>query len=342
MRIRLFLILGLVGAALAASAAASAYPWPVKPFNRQHPIRANFGDPRTIFQIPLFQDGIEGPGSFLFHNGIDISAPDGTSVYPVLSGTVHLLGGESVAVETPERGRSFQYFHIVPIVAEGETVIAQRTVIGYIAKSWGHVHLTEIRDGKVWNPLAPRGIAPYRDRTKPTVADIVFREGGTIKELDPLAVCGRVAIAAQAYDTPPLKIPGVFANFPVAPATVSWTMRRVGSGEVVAPTTMVVDFSGNLPLDTEFWDLYARGTYQNAPRFGERQFGLMPGRFLYNLTPPAGVDSRTLPNGVYQVTVRATDMRGNTSSLNRRFTLTNQSTSATGCPPTSTTPPKKP
>ena len=91
MRLRLILILGLTALSLLATTGAAAYPWPVKPFNKQHPIRANFGDPRTIFQLGLFQNGIAGPGTFLFHNGIDIAAKDGTSVYPVMSGVVKLL-----------------------------------------------------------------------------------------------------------------------------------------------------------------------------------------------------------------------------------------------------------
>ena len=303
----------------------------MKPFKKQHPIRANYGDPRTVFTLSLFQDGIQGPGSFQFHNGIDISAPDGTNVYPVMSGTAKILSGDSISVDSP--GRSFQYFHIIPVVTDGESVVASRTLLGYIATGWGHVHLTELRGGHLWNPLSKGGIAPYRDTTKPTVSSVEFRQFGTMKELDPLGVCGRISIVTEAFDTPPLKVRGTFAAFPVAPATVTWTLRRVGTGALVAPTATPVDFRAGLPLDAEFWDVYARGTYQNAPRFGPRQFSLMPGRFLFNLSPTDGIDTRTLPNGIYQVTVRAADIRGNTRALNQRFTVTNQATSETGCPP---------
>ena len=106
----------------------------------------------------------------------------------------------------------------------------------------------------------------------------------------------------------------------------------MGSGEVVSPPASAVDFRHTLPLDAEFWDVYARGAYQNAPRFGVRQFGFMPGRYLYQLTP-SGLDTRTLPNGVYQVTVRASDIRRDASSLNQRVTVINQSGTPTGCPP---------
>src|SRR5262245_57312365 len=44
------------------------YGWPVKPFNRQHPVRAFLNDPR-----------IGSNGGTSFHFGIDVSAPDGTA-----------------------------------------------------------------------------------------------------------------------------------------------------------------------------------------------------------------------------------------------------------------------
>jgi hypothetical protein len=65
----------------------------------------------------------------------------------------------------------------------------------------------------------------------------------------------------------------------------------------------------------------------------------MPGRFLYQLTPPTGLDTRTLTNGVYQVTARASDIKGNVGSLNQRFTVVNQAGTPTGCPPA---PPHRP
>jgi len=332
-RLRLSVLIALLcGASLIASAGVAAYPWPVKPFNKQHPIRANFGDPRTVFLGSIFDDGLSGPGTFLFHNGVDISAPDGTPVYPVVSGTAHVVSGDEVAVDTGQE-RSFQYYHVAPQIGDGEKVIAGKTVLGRIRKTFGHVHLSEIRGTAIWNPLARGGLAPYRDTTRPTVSTVLFREYGTLRELDPLAVCGRVSIVAEAHDTPPMKVSGNFANFPVSPALVMWTLRRVGTGLVVAPPTIAADFRGTLPLAADFWNVYARGTYQNAPRFGVRQFGFMPGRFFYQLTPESGLDTRTLPNGVYQVTARASDIKGNAGSLNQRFTVVNQSGTPTGCPP---------
>jgi len=315
--------------ALAAPASAGAYPWPVKPFNQQHAVRANFGDPRTIFSLSFFTNGIVGPGDFQFHNGIDIAAPDGTPVYPVDSGTVRLFDGSEIAVKSDSGDRSFQYFHLVPRVADGQHVIAKKTILGYVARTFGHVHLTEIRDARVWNPLAPGGIAPYHDRTKPRVPSIFMRGPKSLAPLDPLGVCGEVSIAAEAYDTPPVKVKGSFANFPVTPAFLKWSMRKV-STPVIEPERTIWDVRTELPTRPEFWDVYARGTYQNAPRFANRQFSLMPGRFIYNLD--SSFDTRTVPNGVYQVSVVAADVRGNKTLANQRFTIVNQSNTESGCP----------
>lgn len=316
--------------ALILPGSAAAYPWPVKPFNKQHPVRANFGDPRTIFEMSLFQSGLEGPGSFRFHNGIDISAPDGTSVYPVVSGTVKSIDGDTISVTT-EDNRVFQYYHLIPVVADGEKVVAKQTLLGYIQRAAGHVHLAEIRGFKVWNPLAKGGLSPYRDTVKPHVTGVYLRGPGSLAPLDPLGVCGTVSIVAEASDIPQVKVTGSFAGLPVSPALVAWTMRKV-AGAVYQPLIAAADFRTTLPPTPEFWSVYARGTYQNAPRFGNRQFALMPGRYLYNLN--TSFDTRTVPNGVYQVTARAEDIRGHAASLAQRFTIVNQAGTETGCPPT--------
>ncbi len=328
MRSRLRVTLLSAGLALAWAAAAHAYPWPVRPFDKPHPVRANFGDPRTIFSTPLFPNGMLGAGSFTFHNGIDISAPDGTPVYPVASGIARLVNGATVAVTTND-GRAFQYYHVTPTVLDGDLVTARKTILGFILRGAGHVHLSEFAGGRVINPLARGHLKPYIDTLHPRVASIQFRQEGTLRELEPLGICGRVSIVAEAYDTPQLKIPGSFVGFPVTPAYVSWSLRR-WLGPVVVKPTAAADFRGTLPLAGSFWDVYARGTYQNAPRFGTRQFGSMPGRYFFNLR--SDFDTRQIPNGVYLVSVRAADMRSNAGTATRRFTVSNIRGTPTGCP----------
>lgn len=307
MRRRLVTAFSALALALLASANASAYPWPIKPFHQQHPIRANFGDPRTRFWNTMLTDGLQGPGLFQFHNGIDIAAPEGTPVYPIVSGTVKLIDGAAVLVRSP--GHKFQYFHIIPTVHNGQHVVAQRTVLGHIMHAANHVHLTEIRGRRVWNPLARGGIAPYVDRTTPQVDAIFARPVTSLVPIESNTLCGRVSLVATAHDMPPLPVPGTFAGYPVSPASVTWSLTML-SGFAYVPTIPAADFRTTLPIVRNFWNVYARGSYQNAPRFSNQQFQ-MPGRFLYNLA--ATFDTRSYPNGSYEVRVHISDMRGNWS-----------------------------
>ena len=119
---RLLAALGALVAALAFAGGASAYGWPLRPFDRPHPIRGGFGDPRTVFTLGFFSDPWAGPGTFSFHNGIDISARAGTPVYAVTSGIAHIRTAGQVEVESPllnATRRVFQYEHITPHVQEG-------------------------------------------------------------------------------------------------------------------------------------------------------------------------------------------------------------------------------
>jgi murein DD-endopeptidase MepM/ murein hydrolase activator NlpD len=333
-RFRLTFISAAFVLALAASATASAYPWPIKPFKKQHPIRAYFGDPRTQFQNTLLTDGLRGPGLFLFHNGVDIAAPEGTPVYPVVSGTVRLIDESAVSVKTDDR-RTFQYFHIVPTVVNGDHVVAQRTLIGYAMHAYNHVHLTEIRGYTVWNPLAAGGLGPYQDSTIPEVDAITLRPAGSLLPLDPAKICGRVSIVSAAHDIPPLPVPGAFAGFPVSPARVTWSLAKAG-GPFFVPDVKVVDLRTTLPRATDFWNVYARGSFQNAPSFSARQY-FMAGRFIYSLA--RAFDTRTYPNGEYIVTVSVTDMSGNSSDAQQRFRIENQLGTPTGCAPPLPAPP---
>jgi hypothetical protein len=313
--------------ALCATATASAFPWPIKPFGKQHPIRANFGDPRTRFLNTMLTNGLDGPGTFAFHNGIDIAAPPDTPVYPVISGRAHYIDLSAISVKTKGRG-VFQYFHIVPTVHEGEQVVAGRTILGYVLNAYDHVHLSWIRGGRVWNPLAHGGIAPYRDRTVPAVDAINVRPSGSLLSFDSDTICGVVSIVAAAHDVTPIPISGSFGGFPVSPALVTWSLYKVG-GSTYVRDSVAADFRKTLPSARAFWNVYARGSYQNAPRFSNRQY-FMPGMFLYNLAHE--IDTRDYPNGRYEVLTHVADMRGNESDGALQFLIENHAGTETGCP----------
>lgn len=306
--------------ALACAGTAGAYPWPVKPFNRPHPVRGGFGDPRTVFSVAPAATGLFGPGEFSFHNGVDISAPPGTPVYAVLSGTAYAASREQVNVDV-RPGLIFQYDHIDPVLYPAHPVVAGKTILGYVQKAAGHVHLTEIRNSRVTNPLQKGHLSPYFDRTRPRVAAISVRDAQA-QPMGFLGVHGKVELTAEAYDTPQIPAPGSWRRMPVAPALVQWRLNRANTGAVVLPTQTAADFTTGLPLNRDFWSVYARGTYQNQPRFDQTIYAWMPGQFIFDLTP-ALFDTQTLKNGPYVLTVTATDVRGHRGTLQQPFFVRN-------------------
>jgi hypothetical protein len=327
--------------ALALSGSAAAYPWPVKPFDRQHPIRGFFGDPRTVYQDGILAGAFQGPASISFHQGIDISAPNGTPVYAVENGTIHYLGAATLNLIT-NHDVTFQYFHITPVVGEGQEVHARTTILGYVQPPYNHVHLTEIDGIRAVNPLQRGHLTPYRDRTKPHVREIVVRDK-TGEVATPIGLCGRVELDVDAYDEPPMPVPGTYRGLPVAPALVQWSMARVG-GKVVSPWKTVADFRRTLPPNSQFFSTYAKGTYENSPRFGREQYAGMPGRYLFLLAPY--FDTTSVPNGNYTIEVRVADVRGNSSTGSLRISILNAKTGACPgslpAPPGSSPPPSEP
>lgn len=317
------MVLAAAASLLVCAPAARAYPWPIAPFNKPHPIRANFGDPRTVFfdQPPV---SIDGPGLFSFHNGIDISAPGGTAVYPVANGIAHLLSPTWLAVRTFRA--EYRYIHIFPVVREGEHVFRSRTILGYVEASAGHLHFSELH-GDAVNPLRRGHLEPYIDHVKPKVTDIILRgpDGQTL--VSPQAVCGTFAILAGAQDATALPVPGAWAGLAVAPAIVSWTLRTRAGRTVVRPS-IVANFLKPLPADARFWNIYARGTFQNSARFGRMQLSRLQGRFLFVLS--RRFDSHRLGNGHYVLTVDAQDARGNHGTLSETITVANGSPACSG------------
>jgi len=330
-----FLLPALLALVLLAPAGASGagYPWPFKPFDKQHPIRGYFGDPRTIYENGILSDPFDGGGFFSFHQGVDIAAPDGTAIYAIANGTAHYLGASTLNLDTGT-GVVFQFFHIVSVVAEGQHVTKSKTVLGYVQPPYGHVHISEIDGSRIVNPLQNGHLTPYRDTTKPTIRDVLIKNQTGILQA-PLGLCGGIELDADVFDTPPVAVPGPFHGMPVAPAYVAWRLMRI-TGQVVVPWTVVADFRQTLPSNAKFWDVYARGTYENAPRFGREQYALMPGRFLFLL---ARFDTTTFANGVYVLSVRAADIRGNAALATRRLSVLNGKGACPGSLPAAPTAP---
>jgi len=207
-----------------------SYGWPIKPFNRQHPVRANLNDPRN-------GDG-DAKG---FHFGIDVSAPNGTAVYAIEAGQVFLTRGR-MAVAVKGTTRTFGYWHIMPAVRNHQ-IVRVHQLLGYICNNDGgneHVHLAERRGNEYLNPLRPGGIGPYVDRTPPAVASVEFFHRG--REVASDALSGRVDIVVEALDTPSLRVPSISAGRGFRPGSTARSMppapcRTTSASQVTTGST---------------------------------------------------------------------------------------------------------
>src|SRR5438067_6402066 len=270
------------------------YSWPLRPFDRPHPVRAYFNDPR-----------ISG-ASRAFHFGIDISAPNGTPVYAVEAGTVHLEDARAVSVAAA--GVDFGYWHVVPVVGQLERV-RRHQLLGHVESPWLHLHFAERRGGHYRNPLRHGALRPWHDTTKPHVTSVAFLRDG--HELEPSTLTGAVDVIANAHDMPPLAVPPPWDALPVPPARPRW--RVVRDGTVVRPWHTPVDFAQTLIPRERFDRVYAPGTRQNHAG--------KPGLYRFYLAHTWS--TQLLADGGYELEAEAGDLAGNTGSLRLPFVLVN-------------------
>jgi hypothetical protein len=277
--------------ALSAAGVASAYPWPVKPFDDQHAVRSAFCDPR----LWAGSDGTAGA----FHFGVDIVAADGTPVYSVAPGTV-FRRPDSVAVRQAD-GHEFSYWHVTATVTEHEFVRAGE-LLGFVTPGWGHVHFAESDRRGYLNPLRPGALEPFSDWTAPVVARV-----------DADVQNGQLDATAEAYDPPPITPPPPWHDARWAPALVRWRLLR--GGIEVLPWTTAADFRTNWLPPQRFATVYAPGTAQNHPG--------LPGRYVFWLA--RGRDVTSFAPGTYVLEVEAEDTAGNTGAASASFELAGQS-----------------
>jgi hypothetical protein len=141
--------------------AINPYPWPISPFNTQHPITATLGEYRPPY----------GSLGKHFHWGVDIGESAGVSVFSVKSGVIEGKGNEYVIID------NYRYVHITPKVNIGDSVIAFVDTIGIIkdigtpGSAGDHLHFAEGMGGisNRVNPLRTGGLTPYADNAMPAV-----------------------------------------------------------------------------------------------------------------------------------------------------------------------------
>jgi hypothetical protein len=270
------------------------YGWPLKPFDRVHPVRGSFNDPR-----------ISGR-SRAFHFGIDVSAPDGTPVYAVIGGTAHLENENAVSIDAGDV--DFGYWHIIPAVRHHQQV-ARHQLLGRVLAPWAHVHFAERRNRNYVDPLRPGALTPWRDPTSPRIGAISFERDGRVVKPD--AVFGDVDVIVEAYDRPPVPPPEPWHDVILTPAFIRW--RVMHGSRIARPWHTPIDFRKGLLPQSRFAGVYASGTRQNRPN--------KPGRYRFFVAHTWS--TRLLPDGPYRLEAEAVDERGNSARAGLPFQIVN-------------------
>lgn len=297
------------------AASPSRYPWPLQPFDRQHPVRGFLSDPRIQ------------AGGKTFHFGIDIAAPAGTPVFSVTAGKVSYGSPGDVAdnggiVVVEAAGRNFGYWHVAPAVAPG-THIPLHGLLGHIAshpEDWGHVHFAESTHDTggitYWNPLRPAAITPFADYGPPVIEEI-------LTSLPAHQLHGLVDLTVKAHDNTPIAItqpnPPGWHGMPVTPALIRWRISR-GQTRLVSwqiavdrRTSFRPHIHGTPPTDANFATIYTPDATQNNPN--------SPGNYHFWLE--RSLDTTHYPNGSYQLEVEASDVRNNRRTAQLAITIVN-------------------
>ena len=258
--------------------------WPIKPFHRQHALRAGLNELRPS----------------TFHVGVDIQTPDSKKVYALQSGRAHVI--ESSGAEERVQVGSYIYWHVNLRVREGQSVRAFRTLVGTVKKGFGHLHLSEVRGGRYLNPLRPGGrvLSPWREVAAPVLDEPRFLSDGRIliEAFDPQTfrirtrhntpVLGLAALAYRVLDRRGRPVTGLY-----------WALR------------------GTQNLD---WSLHSRvySSRTRPPYFWcwIRHPDCKP-RWDYVLAGGLAptIESLRLPGGRYQLAAYAWDWAGNASAL---------------------------
>jgi hypothetical protein len=287
-------------AALFLAPGAAAYSWPLKPFDKQHPVRGTFGDARYHLDA-------EGQLS-AFHFGVDIAAPDGTAVYAVEPGVVVRRHATSVTIGRAS-GRRFGYWHIAPVVHSG-TYVRLHQLLGYVLPGWGHVHFAESMRGDYRNPLRRGALKPFNDHTVPVVASVqVLNADGSAADNGHIA--GAIDITADVYDLPPLRLQPPWDVARLAPAAIWWNL--IDSAGSVVESSFAVSFDFSLPADILYGWVYAPGSWQNKPH--------RPGHYVYRVAD--AFDTASIVDGTYTLEVGASDTRNNVGTSRVALAIAN-------------------
>jgi hypothetical protein len=306
--------------------------WPVRPHNRQHPVRGSFLDPRPDPELGA-----------VYHTGVDIAVRDDRPERGAPAGRTHrvyAIEGGVVEQATPPgvcgnvRVGHFGYGHVDARVSPGDRVAAGE-LIGWTCQGWWHLHLTEWffpGDGsrQLLNPLRPAGkLKPYADTAAPAIHEVRFytpaeprwgRRAGTAarlpsagRRLDRMRLSGSVDVRARGRA--PQSFIGWFKEVPALaaphhPYRLGLLLVERASGRVALRRTVFIALTAPSFAAGQH---YAPGTMQNLPAKVclAGHGGQCDGVYWFRLFQRPYWNTTRLRNGRYLLAVRAWDVAGN-------------------------------
>jgi hypothetical protein len=317
--------------------------WPVRPHNRQHPVRGSFLDPRPDPEVGA-----------VYHTGVDIAVRDDRPepgaprdrthrVYAIESGVVEQATPPGVCGNV--RVGHFGYGHVDARVSAGDRVRAGQH-IGWTCRGWWHLHLTEwgVAGGRrqLVNPLRRAGkLKPYVDTAPPVIHEVRFyapaeprwtRRAGNAarfpqagRRLDRSRLAG--VVDARAWVSDPQSFVGWFRDVPALaaphhPYRLGLLLVDRSTGRVVLRRTVFLSLTAPSFAAGQH---YAPGTSQNlsAKACLARREPECDGVYWFRLFQRPYWNTSRLRNGRYLLVVRAWDAAGNRTRSDVPITIAN-------------------
>lgn len=319
------------------------FGWPVAPRFQQHYVRGGFLDLRSSW-----------------HFGIDVSVrdtspepghPPGLShrVYAMESGIARAVNADAAQCGLRRLSIAhFAYWHVSPTVEPG-TFVAAGDPIGWTCSGYWHMHLSEwarIDGQRRWiNPLRIGGrIDPYVDTEPPVIDDVKFvtavptrlsSQGGVWiaddfgRSLDPSSLSGTVDVRVRASDVQ--SFAGITSTAPylrTRPHVAGMHVTLQAPDELPVFDRDVIA-SDVLPDGKFFRSHVAPGSSQNVPadacvlpKHQPCQRPIWMRAFAID-THSSFLDTRSLHDGTYQLTISVWDHRNNSTEISRELTIDN-------------------
>jgi hypothetical protein len=264
--------------------------WPLRPFHRQHVLRAGLNELRTRN----------------LHIGVDILARDRSSIYALQPGRAEIM--EPLGKDARVRVGRFIYWHVRPRVLPGQYVRPFRDVVGTIVPGQAHLHLSEVVGRRFLNPLRPRGriLSPWRDRARPVLGRPRASRRGevAVRAFDPQSS------SARRYSvTPVLALAGLAYRIFDARARRRGGLHWAFRGTTHQPKRLRRR-------------IYAPGTRWPRARCLTRPRRLCRPNWVYRLAGGLAPRLRLLRGRRYVLTMYAWDWAGNVAALDSRVVRT--------------------